>query len=146
MKKNKFLKKLNINEGFSLIEILVVLMIIGMLTAVVAINVLPSQDRARVDKTKADLRIIEQALELYRLDMFSYPSEQEGLSALIEVPENNRFKERYRQGGYIKRLEVDPWGNDYKYVRPGKRGSFDLFSFGADGEEGGEGLDSDIYN
>ena len=144
MNKRKKIEKLK--TGFSLIEILVVLMIIGMLTAVVAINVLPSQDRARVDKTKTDLRIIEQALELYRLDMFSYPSEQEGLTALIEVPSNNRFKERYRQGGYIKRLELDPWGNEYQYARPGKNRSFDLFSFGGDGQEGGEDLDSDIYN
>ncbi|MDA9608653.1 type II secretion system major pseudopilin GspG [SAR86 cluster bacterium] len=144
MNNRKKIEKLK--SGFSLIEILVVLMIIGMLTAVVAINVLPSQDRARVDKTKTDLRIIEQALELYRLDMFSYPSEQEGLTALIEAPSNNRFKERYRQGGYIKRLELDPWGNEYQYTRPGKNRSFDLFSFGGDGQEGGEGLDSDIYN
>jgi general secretion pathway protein G len=119
-------------------------MIIGMLTAVVAINVLPSQDRARVDKAKADIRIMEQALELYRLDMFSYPTEQEGLKALIEKPANNRFSDRYRQGGYIKRLEVDPWGNDYQYERPGKNNVFDIISLGADGQEGGDGLDSDI--
>ena len=117
-----------------------------MLTAVVAINVLPSQDRARVDKAKADIRIIEQALELYRLDMFSYPTEQEGLKALIEKPANNRFSDRYRQGGYIKRLEADPWGNDYLYERPGKNNTFDIISLGADGQKGGDGLDSDISN
>ena len=146
MKKNIF-KETNfksLEKGFSLIEILVVLMIIGMLTAVVAINVLPSQDRARVDKAKADIRIMEQALELYRLDMFSYPTEQEGLKALIEKPASNRFSDRYRQGGYIKRLEVDPWGNDYQYERPGKNNVFDIISLGADGQEGGDGLDSDI--
>ena len=145
MKKIKNLKVL-IEKGFSLIEILVVLMIIGLLTAVVAINVLPSQDRARVDKATADIRIMEQALELYRLDMYSYPTQREGLEALISTPENHRFKDRYRQGGYIKRLEADPWGNPYQYKRPGKNGSFDLFSFGADGSVGGEGLDSDITN
>ena len=137
MKKIKNLKVL-IEKGFSLIEILVVLMIIGLLTAVVAINVLPSQDRARVDKATADIRIMEQALELYRLDMYSYPTQREGLEALISTPENHRFKDRYRQGGYIKRLEADPWGNPYQYKRPGKNGSFDLFSFGADGIIGGE--------
>ena len=122
-------------------------MIIGMLTAVVAINVLPSQDRARVDKAKADIRIMEQALELYRLDMFSYPTKQEGLNALIEKPSNNRFSDRYRQGGYIRRLELDPWGNDYQYERPGKNNSpFEIISFGADGQKGGEGLESDISN
>ena len=107
--KKKIRKNFNVKSlenGFSLIEILVVLMIIGMLTAVVAINVLPSQDRARVDKAKADIRIMEQALELYRLDMFSYPTKQEGLKALIEKPSNNRFSDRYRQGGYIRRLEL----------------------------------------
>ena len=130
--KKKIRKNFNVKSlenGFSLIEILVVLMIIGMLTAVVAINVLPSQDRARVDKAKADIRIMEQALELYRLDMFSYPTKQEGLNALIEKPSNNRFSDRYRQGGYIRRLELDPWGNDYQYERPGKNNSpFEIIS------------------
>ena len=148
--KKKIRKNFNVKSlenGFSLIEILVVLMIIGMLTAVVAINVLPSQDRARVDKAKADIRIMEQALELYRLDMCSYPTKQEGLKALIEKPSNNRFSDRYRQGGYIRRLELDPWGNDYQYERPGKNNSpFEIISFGADGQKGGEGLESDISN
>ena len=148
--KKKIRKNFNVKSlenGFSLIEILVVLMIIGMLTAVVAINVLPSQDRARVDKAKADIRIMEQALELYRLDMFSYPTKQEGLKALIEKPSNNRFSDRYRKGGYIRRLELDPWGNDYQYERPGKNNSpFEIISFGADGQKGGEGLESDISN
>ena len=148
--KKKIRKNFNVKSlenGFSLIEILVVLMIIGMLTTVVAINVLPSQDRARVDKAKADIRIMEQALELYRLDMFSYPTKQEGLKALIEKPSNNRFSDRYRQGGYIRRLELDPWGNDYQYERPGKNNSpFEIISFGADGQKGGEGLESDISN
>ena len=148
--KKKIRKNFNVKSlenGFSLIEILVVLMIIGMLTAVVAINVLPSQDRARVDKAKADIRIMEQALELYRLDMFCYPTKQEGLNALIEKPSNNRFSDRYRQGGYIRRLELDPWGNDYQYERPGKNNSpFEIISFGADGQKGGEGLESDISN
>ena len=132
--------------GFSLIEILVVLMIIGLLTAVVAINVLPSQDRARADKALADIRIYEQALELYRLDMFSYPTSDEGLQALTQAPENHRFKNRYRQGGYIRKLETDPWGNEYQYKRPGDNGPFDLFSYGADGQQGGEGMDRDIGN
>lgn len=145
IRKNKNSKSLE--KGFSLIEILVVLMIIGLLTAVVAINVLPSQDRARIDKAQTDIRIFEQALELYRLDMFSYPSEQEGLKALIEKPSNNKFSDRYRQGGYIRKLELDPWGNDYLYERPGKNNNpFEIISLGADGRKGGEGLDKDISN
>ena len=98
------------------------------------------------DKAKADIRLLEQALELYRLDMISYPNSREGLQALVTVPENHRFKERYRSGGYVRRLEKDPWGNDYKYRRPGRFGTFDLYSLGADGEEGGEGSDKDIGN
>ena len=79
--------------------------------------------------------------------MFSYPTKQEGLNALIEKPSNNRFSDRYRQGGYIRRLELDPWGNDYQYERPGKNNSpFEIISFGADGHKGGEGLESDISN
>ncbi len=145
IRKNENSKSLE--KGFSLIEILVVLMIIGLLTAVVAINVLPSQDRARIDKAQTDIRILEQALELYRLDMFSYPSEQEGLKALIEKPSNNKFSDRYRQGGYIRKLELDPWGNDYLYERPGKNNNpFEIISLGADGRKGGEGLDKDISN
>ena len=145
IRKNKNSKSLE--KGFSLIEILVVLIIIGLLTAVVAINVLPSQDRARIDKAQTDIRILEQALELYRLDMFSYPSEQEGLKALIEKPSNNKFSDRYRQGGYIRKLELDPWGNDYLYERPGKNNNpFEIISLGADGRKGGEGLDKDISN
>lgn len=137
----------SLEKGFSLIEILVVLMIIGLLATVVAINVLPSQDRARIDKAQTDIRIFEQALELYRLDMFSYPSEQEGLKALIEKPSNNKFSDRYRQGGYIRKLELDPWGNDYLYERPGKNNNpFEIISLGADGRKGGEGLDKDISN
>tara|TARA_B100000242_G_C43019682_1_gene474456 strand:- start:270 stop:725 length:456 start_codon:yes stop_codon:yes gene_type:complete len=137
----------SLEKGFSLIEILVVLMIIGLLATVVAINVLPSQDRARIDKAQTDIRILEQALELYRLDMFSYPSEQEGLKALIEKPSNNKFSDRYRQGGYIRKLELDPWGNDYLYERPGKNNNpFEIISLGADGRKGGEGLDKDISN
>lgn len=137
----------SLEKGFSLIEILVVLMIIGLLATVVAINVLPSQDRARIDKAQTDIRILEQALELYRLDMFSYPSEQEGLKALIEKPSNNKFSDRYRQGGYIRKLELDPWGNNYLYERPGKNNNpFEIISLGADGRKGGEGLDKDISN
>ena len=137
----------SLEKGFSLIEILVVLMIIGLLATVVAINVLPSQDRARIDKAQTDIRILEQALELYRLDMFSYPSEQEGLKALIEKPSNNKFSDRYRQGGYIRKLELDPWGNNYLYERPGKNNNpFEIISLGADGRKGGEGLNKDISN
>ena len=98
------------------------------------------------DKALADIRINEQALELYRLDMFSYPTSDEGLQALTQAPENHRFKNRYRQGGYIRKLETDPWGNDYQYKRPGDNGPFDLFSYGADGQQGGEGMDRDIGN
>ena len=143
MKMNKKKKKL---KGFTLIEVLVVMMILALLTTVISVSVTSSLSGANVDKVKADLRIIEQALDLYQMDMKSYPNSREGLQALVRVPENHRFKERYRSGGYVRRLEKDPWGNDYKYRRPGRFGTFDLYSLGADGEEGGEGSDKDIGN
>ena len=133
-------------SGFSLIEVLVVLMIIALLGTVVAFNVIPSMGRANADKALADIRIYENALEQYNLDMYSYPTTEEGLQALKQPPTNHRFINRYRQGGYIRKLEKDPWGNDYQYKRPGENGPFDLFSFGADGQQGGEGLDRDIGN
>ena len=129
-------------QGFSLIEILVVLLIIGLLTTLVVVNVLPSQDKARVEKAKADIAIIENALEMYRLDNYNYPTTDQGLNVLVKpLDSNNTFS-----NVYIKRLPKDPWGNDYQYLSPGDNGVYDVFSFGADGEEGGENLNSDIGN
>ena len=142
MKINKKQKKLQ--KGFSLIEILVVLFIIGLLTTIVAVNVLPSQDKAMVSKAKVDIAILGGALEMYRLENYRYPNTEEGLKFLLNPDENN-FNTANNQG-YIKSLPKDPWGNDYIFLNPGEYGEYDLFSLGADGQTGGEGLNQDIGN
>jgi len=134
------------NAGFTLVELMVVIVIIGLLATVVAINVLPSQDRAMVEKARADVSVLEQALETYRLENLSYPRTENGLDALTNAPPGLARPERYRKGGYIRRLPTDPWGNAYQYRQPGQRGAFDVFSLGADGAEGGEGDNADIGN
>lgn len=132
--------------GFTLVELMVVIVIIGLLTTVVVINVLPSQDRAMAEKARADVAILESALEQYRLDNLQYPATGEGLTALTTPPPGLARPERYRRGGYIKKLPQDPWGRDYLYAFPGKRGPIDVYSLGADGQEGGEAENADIGN
>ncbi|QQQ19756.1 type II secretion system major pseudopilin GspG [Brevundimonas vitis] len=134
-------------EGFTLVELMVVIVIIGLLATVVAINVLPSQDRAMVGKARADISVLEQAIETYRLDNLTFPTSQQGLQALVAPPADLARPERYRQGGYIRRLPEDPWGNPYQFRRPSAHGQqFDVYSYGADGKEGGEGDDADLGN
>ncbi|ATS20095.1 general secretion pathway protein GspG [Xanthomonas phaseoli pv. phaseoli] len=133
-------------RGFTLVELMVVIVIIGLLATVVMINVMPSQDRAMVEKARADVAVLEQALETYRLDNLSYPSTEQGLQALLNPPSGLARPERYRQGGYIRRLPEDPWGHAYQYWRPGRHGGFDVYSFGADGAEGGDADNADIGN
>jgi general secretion pathway protein G len=132
--------------GFTLVEIMVVMAIIGLLATMVIINVLPSQDKAMREKAKADVALLEQALDLYRLDLFQYPSTVEGLEALLSAPASLSNAQNYRPGGYIKKLPDDPWGRPYQYASPGRFGEVDVYSLGADGREGGEGDDADIGN
>ncbi|TFW10927.1 type II secretion system protein GspG [Brevundimonas intermedia] len=133
--------------GFTLVELMVVIVIIGLLATVVAINVLPSQDRAMVGKAQADISVLEQAIETYRLDNLNFPTDQQGLQALVAPPAGLTQPERYREGGYVRRLPEDPWGNAYQYRRQSAHGGqFDVFSLGADGKEGGEGNDADLGN
>jgi general secretion pathway protein G len=132
--------------GFTLVELMVVIVIIGLLATVVMINVLPSQDRAMIEKARADIATLEQAVDTYRLEMLSYPRMSDGLEALVSQPARLERAERYRTGGYIRRLPLDPWGNPYHYVYPGRRHTYDLYSLGADGRQGGEGNDADIGN
>src|SRR5687767_5484603 len=121
-------------EGFSLVELMVVIVIIGLLATIVIINVMPAADRAANTKARADIATLEQAIEMYRLDHLTYPPAAEGLQALIS-------------GRYIRRLPDDPWGNPYRYTVPGADGqSFQISSWGADGREGGSGEDADISN
>ncbi len=132
--------------GFTLVEVMVVMVIIGLLTTFVVINVLPSQDKAMVQKAKGDIRLLEQAAEMYRLDMLDYPDEAVGLGALKALPNGSGNNERYRKGGYVKYLPNDPWDRPYIYRYPGEFGVFDILSYGADGEPGGEGLAADIVS
>ncbi len=134
------------NRGFSLVEILVVLVIMGLLISVVAPTVLNQADDARIQKAQADFKSIETALKLYRLDNYVYPSTEQGLEALVEpstmAPEPRNFKE----GGYLSAVPQDPWGRPYLYMSPGDHGEVDLYSLGADGLSGGEGQNADIGN
>ena len=121
-------------EGFTLVELMVVIVIIGLLATVVVINVMPAQDTARVKKAEADIALLEQAAEMYRLSKLNYPTSEAGLQALVSE-------------GFVKRLPDDPWGKAYQYAAPGREGrAFDVYSLGADGREGGEGDAADIGN
>ncbi len=130
-------------EGFTLVELMVVIVIIGLLATIVVINVLPSGDKAKQVRAKADISTIEGALEQYRLQLDRYPTTAQGLAALKAAP-SGVDAARYQPGGYIKKLEDDPWGQPYLYASPGQHGEFDVWSFGRDGKEGGQGPDADI--
>ncbi|AKM10661.1 type II secretion system major pseudopilin GspG [Croceicoccus naphthovorans] len=132
-------------NGFSLVELMVVLFIIALLATVVAINVLPSQDKAMKVKAQSDIATMAQAMEMYRLDNATYPSQSDGLNALVSPPATLTMPQNYRSGGYIKSLPADPWGRAYQYRSPGNNGKpFEIFSLGADGQPGGEGDNADI--
>jgi general secretion pathway protein G len=131
--------------GFTLIEIMVVVVIISVLIGLVAPNILGRVDEARVTAAKADISTMVQALEMYKLDNHSYPSTDQGLEALITRPSGSPEAKNWRKEGYLKKkLPKDPWGNDYQYLSPGTEGPFDLYSLGADGREGGGDYDADI--
>ena len=133
--------------GFTLIEIMVVVVIISVLIGLVAPNILGRVDEARVTAAKADINVLEQALEMYKLDNHSYPSTDQGLLALVTRPSGSPAAKAWREEGYLKKgLPKDPWNNDYQYISAGGRGSFELYSLGADGREGGEGYNADIGN
>lgn len=133
-------------SGFTLIEIMVVVVILGILAAIVVPKVMDRPDSARITKAKQDIRALESALNLYKLDNFNYPSTDQGLEALVRKPSGNPEPRNWKQGGYLDRLPKDPWGNDYQYLQPGVRGEVDLFTFGADGRPGGDGMNADIGN
>jgi general secretion pathway protein G len=133
-------------RGFTLIEIMVVVVIIGLLTAVVTTQVFSRVDEARVTKVKQDIKALELALQMYRLDNSRYPTTEQGLAALMAQPTTEPIPNSWRPGGYLSRPSQDPWKADYIYISPGQNGEYDLFSLGADGKEGGEGVDADISN
>ena len=133
------------SAGFTLIEIMVVVVILGILAALVAPNVIRRVDDARITKAQQDIRAYETALNLYRMDNFRYPTTEQGLEALVKQPLDPNVR-NWKQGGYIDGLKKDPWGNDYAYIAPGSHGDYDLYTLGADGQPGGEGPDADIGN
>ena len=133
-------------RGFTLIEIMVVVVILGILAALVVPQVMSRPDQAKVMVAKGDIKAIAAALDMYKLDNFAYPSTQQGLEALVERPTGNPQPKNWNRDGYLKRLPQDPWGNDYQYLSPGTEGPFDLYSLGADGKQGGSDLNADIGN
>lgn len=135
-------------QGFTLIELLVVLVIIGILAGYVGPRIMGHPDDAKRTMAGAQIGGLETALESYRLDNGSYPSTEQGLQALIEAPSSGQAASKWREGGYMKKrkLPTDPWGNAYVYLSPGTHSDFDIISYGADGESGGEGADADINN
>ena len=129
-------------SGFTLIEILIVVVILGILGAVVVPNILSRPDTARVQAAQTYLRALSQTLEIYRLDNFQYPSSEQGLESLVDRPSGFPEPKNWNPEGYLKKLPTDPWGSPYLYEKTGS--SYSLISLGADGQEGGEGFDADI--
>jgi len=133
------------DAGVTLIEMLIVILLIGLVSAIVAINVLPSLDRGRTEKARSDIAQLESGLELFRIDFGRYPSMEEGLAALAAPPARDAGPGAERPQPYLRgALPNDPWGRPYAYVVPGPLGAYEIFSLGADGAEGGEGADADI--
>lgn len=139
-------RRLKRQAGFTLIEIMVVIVIIGILASFIVPNIMSEPDKAKVVKAKADIKQIESALDMYRLDNYHYPSSEQGLKALVEKPSGSPEARNWREGGYLKHMPKDPWGNPYQYLNPGRHGPVDVYSLGADNQPGGEGYDADIGN
>ena len=139
---------LNNRGGFTLIEIMVVIVILAMLAALVGPKLMGRTDDAKVKTTRIQLKGLESALKLYKLDNGSYPSTEQGLDALVAKPSVGVIPKSYKDGGYLdnKSVPKDAWGNDYLYVSPGEHGDYDLFSYGSDGVKGGDGKNADITN
>lgn len=128
-------------RGFTMIELMVVIVILGILAAAIVPNLIGRDDVAKVTVAKSDLRNIGNALSIYKLDNGNFPNTEEGLNALVQAPESAR---NWAAGGYLPKLPLDPWGNPYVYISPGVSGPYDLLSLGADGAEGGEEFNADI--
>lgn len=130
--------------GFTLIEVMVVVVILGILAALVVPKIMGRPDEARIVAARQDIATLMQALKLYKLDNFAYPTTEQGLPALLSKPSSTPVPPNWKTGGYIDRLPKDPWGHEFQYLNPGLHGEIDVFSLGADGAPGGEGNDADI--
>jgi len=131
-------------RGFTLLEVMVVVVILGILAALVVPKIISRPDEARAIAARQDIASLMQALKLYRLDNQRYPSTEQGLQALVARPASAPLAPNWKTGGYVERLPKDPWGNPYQYLNPGVHGELDVFSLAADGAPGGEGNDADI--
>lgn len=131
------------DAGFTLIEVMIVVVILGILAAIVVPKIMDRPAQAQITAAKSDIRTLESALNLYRLDNHTYPTTDAGLEALVQKPSNAKA---WKEGGYIGRLPKDPWGKEYQYLNPGAHGPIDIFTYGADGQQGGEGANADIGN
>lgn len=131
-------------SGFTLIEVMVVIVILGVLAALIVPKVMSRPDEARIAAARQDIASITQALKLYKLDNLRYPTTEQGLQALVQKPSSPPVPPNWKGNGYVERLPKDPWGNPYQYLQPGLHGDIDVLSLGADGAAGGEGSDADI--
>lgn len=138
-----FSTRFRTSRGFTLIEVMVVVVILAILATIIVPKIMDRPDDARIAKAKQDVRAIESALQLYKLDNLHYPTTDQGLEALVKPPTDTK---NWRQGGYLDRLPIDPWNHPYLYLSPGQHGAFDLYSLGADGQPGGTGANADIGN
>ena len=134
------------DRGFTLIEIMVVLIIIGLLAGIVVTRLMGRTEEAKRIKTAVQIKNLQSSLDLYKLDSGVYPSTDQGLQALVEKPAVGEMPNNWKEGGYIDKIPKDPWGSNYVYISPGIHGDYDLYSYGADGEEGGEGRNADIQS
>jgi len=142
--KSETMKHQMAQRGFTLIEIMVVMVILGLLVAIVAPNIMGRSDQARLTVAETQMSNIANALDLYRLDNSHYPSTQQGLEALVSKPSGSPEPRNWNPEGYLNSVPEDPWGAPYQYVNPGTEGPYDLYSYGADGREGGDGDNADI--
>ena len=134
----------NGQAGFTLLELMVVIVILGLLAALVVPKLIGQSEKAKQTAVRVQIKSLEQALQLFKLDNGFYPSTEQGLAALVRAPEVGRIPKNYRKGGYIDRIPNDPWGNPYVYLSPGAHGDYDISSYGADGMPGGDGENADV--